>query len=60
MMRIVLGVVMIVLAGFCLFGYLAAGEYANVEERTPWRMGYGVAGIVFLWGALRVLMWKRG
>ncbi|MEM7147353.1 MAG: hypothetical protein AAF591_19720 [Verrucomicrobiota bacterium] len=51
---------MLLLARFCLFGYLAAGEYADVEKRMPWRMGYGVAGVVFLWGAVRVMLWRRG
>lgn len=47
-------------AGFCIFGFMASYEYADVAKRLPWQIGYGVLGLTCLSGAVMLLRLRRG
>lgn len=54
LLRIVAAVVMLAIAGFCVFGFLASYEYAEPAKRLPWQIGYGVLGLACLRGVWAV------
>ncbi len=52
-MRVLLALVLLAIAAFCVFGFLAT--YEPVEGALLWRVGYGAAIIACLYGMLRLL-----
>jgi hypothetical protein len=60
--RLILATILLAFAGFCLFGFLAAGE-PGVTNVVAWRVGYAVAGICAIvaatWFASRALSLLR-
>jgi hypothetical protein len=55
-MRVLLGLVLLAIAAFCSFGFLAT--YEPVDGALAWRVGYVAAIIACLYGALR--LFRRG
>jgi hypothetical protein len=55
-MRVLLALILVALAAFCAFGFLATFE--PVDGALGWRVGYGVAIFACLYGMLRLL--RRG
>lgn len=44
---------------FCIFGFMAAGEYSEASKRLPWQIGYGVLGLLCLSGVFLLLRPRR-
>jgi len=49
-LRSLVGLILLALAGFCGFGFLASFEVPG-PPGLPWKIGYAVAGIVLATGA---------
>ncbi len=56
--RIVLAVLLIGIAGYCVFGFLATLEPMH-DSVLAWRIGYGAVGIASLVGAVWVIRTAR-
>ncbi len=56
-MKVLLSLVLLAIAAFCSFGFLATFE--PVDGALAWRVGYGVAILACLFGALRLLRGGR-
>ena len=52
-MRVLLALVLLAIAAFCSFGFLAT--YEAVDGALRWRIGYSAAIIACLYGAWRLL-----
>jgi hypothetical protein len=50
-------VVLLAIAAFALFGFLASEEVADLAAQFVWRIGYGAIGIACLVGIW--LVWSR-
>jgi len=57
--RIIGVVVLLAVAGFCTFGFMATYEYSEVSKRLPWQIGYGLIGVTCLVGVGVVLFPRR-
>ena len=55
--RIIATVALVAVAGFSVFGFLAAGEVPDWPAQLPWRIGYAILGLVCLAGIW--LEWPR-
>ena len=55
--RVLTGLVLLALAGFCLFGFLATYEYRAAADRLPWQFAYGSVGLICLGGI--ALLFRR-
>ncbi len=55
LVRIVIALFLLLVTGFCVFGFLAAGELAQAAERLPWQVGYAIFGLASLSGVAAVL-----
>lgn len=53
--RIIGGMGLLAITGFCAFGFMATYEYSETAKRLPWQIGYGTIGLVCLSGAAMVL-----
>jgi len=51
-MRLIAGLLFVLLAMFCGFGFLASFEYPGI---TSWKVGYATAGALCLLAAYRTL-----
>ena len=51
-MRVLAGLLFVLLAMFCGYGFLASFEYPGING---WKIGYLTAGAIFLLAALRAL-----
>jgi hypothetical protein len=51
-LRICGALALVVLGGFCAFGFLATFEYAVAAERLPWQVGYALGGLLCGSGAV--------
>ncbi len=40
---------------FCVFGFLASNEYADLPRRLPWQIAYGAMGLACTVGSFRLL-----
>jgi hypothetical protein len=58
-LRMILAVALLGVAGFCLFGFLASYEYSDPMKRLPWQIGYGVLGAGCLAGVVRCFVFGR-
>jgi hypothetical protein len=58
--RIILALAALFLALFCVFGFLATFEPASPVLTWTFRILYPVAGLAFLFGAVRLLLPTRG
>ncbi len=47
-------------AGFCLFGFLAAFELADPARRLPWQVGYGAVEFLSVAGMVALQLPRRG
>lgn len=56
-MRLVLPLVLLAVAAFCVYGFLATFE--PVAGALAWRVGYGVAAVACLAGASALLRRRR-
>jgi hypothetical protein len=56
--RILGAVLLLGLAAFCLFGFMATYEYSDASRRLPWQVGYGVGALICVAGAV-ALLWRR-
>ena len=56
--RAILAIILLGLAAFSVFGFLAAGEPGNEPVRLVWRIGYAALGLASLAGA-GWLFWRR-
>ena len=54
--RVIGAVLLLLLACFSGFGFLASYEYSAAAERLPWQVGYGLLGIVAIVAAVCVLL----
>ncbi len=54
MVRVMLTVLLLGIAGYCVFGFLATLEPLNDSE-LAWRIGYGAVGIASLAGAVWIV-----
>jgi len=52
-MKIIIGLFLLSVAAFCVFGFLAT--YEPVDGALTWRIGYGIAIAASLFGVLRLL-----
>ncbi len=48
MKRIIIAAVLLIVIGFCTFGFLASWELPTRRERLPWQLGHGVLGVACL------------
>jgi hypothetical protein len=53
--RILLGVGLLLLAAFCLFGFLASFEESEI---TVWKLGYSIAGVACVVAAIWLFLKK--
>lgn len=53
MNRIVVVIVLLAVAAFCVFGFAATFEPMDSGRPLAWRIGYGVVGVACLMGAMR-------
>ena len=51
--------VLLGLGSFCIYGFLAPFEYADIASRLPWQIGYGTVGFMCGVGAARLLPVRR-
>lgn len=51
-MRVLVGLLFVMLAMFCGYGFLASFEYSGING---WKIGYALAGAIFLLAALKAL-----
>ena len=57
LVRRVTGIVMLMgLAAFCAFGFLASDELSAFSDRLPWQLAYGGLGFSSLLGALCIAL----
>ena len=59
-MRILLTLILLCVAAFSAFGFLAAGEPMDDGSHLTWRIGDGIAIVAALYGVVRVLRGGRG
>ncbi len=57
LMRVLLALFLLAFTAFCSFGFLAT--YEPVDGAIAWRIGYGIAIMASLYGALRLLRGGR-
>jgi len=57
--RALAALVLIGLALFSIYGFLASYEYSEAAKRLPWQIGYGALGLVCLSGVVVVLRPRR-
>jgi O-antigen/teichoic acid export membrane protein len=59
--RISLGLVLLGLVAFCVFGFLATFEPLPLPQQWAWRIMYGLVGVSCLLGIVRLLRggWRR-
>ncbi len=55
LVRIVIALFLLLVTGFCVFGFLAARELTSSAERLPWQVGYAIFGLASLSGVAAVL-----
>jgi hypothetical protein len=53
--RVLAALVLIGLALFGIFGFMASYEYSEPAKRLPWQVGYGVLCLACLSGAVMLL-----
>ena len=53
-MKILLALLLLCVAAFSAFGFLAAGEPMDDGSHLTWRIGYGIAIIASLYGVVRL------
>jgi hypothetical protein len=56
-MKVVVAVVLLLVTAFCVYGFIAAGEPGEIN--TYFRVGYPIAGLVSLAGAVALLVGGR-
>jgi hypothetical protein len=56
--RLFLACGLLLITGFCAFGFLAAGEHTGLSE-FAWRIAYGLAGAAALIGAAYLVLPPR-
>lgn len=58
-MRLLLALLLLAVAGFAVFGFLASFELAEPADRLPWQAGYGLLGVLSLGGTIGILRARR-
>ena len=56
--RVFAALLLVGVALFCAFGFLATYEYAEAARRLPWQAGYGLFGLMALGAAGWLLLAK--
>tara|TARA_Y100000589_G_scaffold248700_1_gene236708 strand:+ start:2157 stop:2393 length:237 start_codon:yes stop_codon:yes gene_type:complete len=51
-MKVLAGLLLVMLAMFCGYGFLASFEFPGI---TPWKIGYATAGVILLMAAIGTL-----
>jgi hypothetical protein len=57
LLRVLLTLVLLTVAAFSVFGFLASDEYPEATRRLPWQIGYGTTGGACLLSM--VPLWRR-
>jgi O-antigen/teichoic acid export membrane protein len=57
LLRLLVALSLLAVAGFCAFGFLATFEYAEPMRRLPWQVGY--AGIALACFSTLFLRFRR-
>ncbi|MGQ0552833.1 MAG: hypothetical protein ACT4PU_06390 [Planctomycetota bacterium] len=57
--RILLALLLLAVAAFCGFGFMATYEPTDGSGFMAWRIGYGVVGVLCLGGAAWLLLARR-
>lgn len=52
--RIISAMALLGITAFCIFGFMASFEPSETS-RLPWQIGYGVAGVACIGGAVMLL-----
>lgn len=58
--RILAAVLLVAVAGFCSFGFLATFEPVDRETQLRWRIGYGAAIAICVVAIVRLVRPRRG
>ena len=59
-MKMVLAMLLMGLALFCVYGFLASAEVSDPAQKLRWQSSYLVMGIVSFLGVLTLLFRKKG
>lgn len=57
--RVVLALALLPVAGFCAFGFLAAGEPGDRAVQLAFRLAYGGIGLISLSGSIYLFLPKK-
>jgi hypothetical protein len=57
--RVVVVIALVAVAGFCLFGFMATFEPNDASTQLTWRAVYSVVGLASLAGAIWVAVFRK-